>query len=39
MANKSKRFAEKKEEIPGPGAYIVENKENKVSFQREFKVI
>lgn len=28
MANKSKRFNEKVEDLPGPGAYMIEEKEN-----------
>jgi hypothetical protein len=39
LANKSKRFAEKKEEIPGPGAYTVDTKEKKESFKKEYKVL
>jgi hypothetical protein len=29
LSNKSQRFNEKLKENPGPGAYIIENKENK----------
>jgi hypothetical protein len=39
IANKTKRFINKNEEIPGPGAYFVENKENKISFNDLFKVV
>jgi hypothetical protein len=31
LANKSERFQNKNQEIPGPGAYEIENKENKIS--------
>lgn len=38
LANKSKRFDDKKEEIPGPGTYAVENKENKAQIPIELRV-
>ena len=38
MANKSQRFLDKSEQVPGPGAYAVENKENKSSSNPDLKV-
>ena len=37
MSNRAPRFQNKRDEVPGPGAYAVENKENK-PVQLEIKV-
>ena len=39
LANKSQRFNEKLKDNPGPGAYIIENKENKSQLPVELRVI
>jgi hypothetical protein len=31
LANKESRFSTKKDEVPGPGAYVIPNKENRLN--------